>query len=64
MDISYSNFKGIIKQNESGEWFIENIHPYKYKSICSKDIGKAMEYWKQDVMYIVRKEENNNENGY
>lgn len=44
MDISYSSFKGIIKQNESGEWFVENIHPYKYKSICSKDIGKAMEY--------------------
>ncbi len=59
MDISYSNFKGFIKQKENGEYFIENIHPYKYTSISSKDIGEVMEYWRQDVIYRLRKEGNN-----
>jgi len=61
MIIFYNNFKGIIKQKEN-EWFIENIHPYKYSSILSKDISGAIEYWKQDINYISSKNGDYNEN--
>jgi len=62
MEISYNNFKGIIKQKEGGEWFVENIHPYIYISVSSKSLGDAMEYWKQDINYILSKNGDINEN--
>lgn len=62
MEISYNSFKGIIKQNGNGEWFIENIHPYIYASVSAKNVGEAMEYWKQDINYILSKNGDINEN--
>ena len=62
MEISYNNFEGIIKQKENGEWFVENIHPYKYYSISAKNVGDAMEYWKHDINYMLGKNGDINEN--
>jgi len=62
MNISYNNFKGIIKQNENGEWYIENIYPYIYISTSATNVGIAMEYWKQDINYILNKNRSYNEN--